>query len=103
LLIAVGDDEWRRGNDERLKSTVPTPTPLHARWPTVVTTRLSAARSIRCAVRLRGPPREPPQCPSVVLLGLLRGHETQEPKRSVDVDRPAEVLGDFRGKDDREA
>jgi len=37
------------------------------------------------------------------VLWLLRGHEMQEPKRGVDVDRPAEVLGDFRGKDDREA
>jgi hypothetical protein len=99
----VGGDEWGRGNDEGLKSSVPTPMQLDARWPTVARTRLSAARSIRCAVRLRGPPREPPQCPSVVALGLLRGHETQEPKRSVNVDRPAEVLGDFRRKDDREA
>jgi hypothetical protein len=37
------------------------------------------------------------------VLGLLRGGDTQEPKRSVEVDRPAEVLGGFRGKDDREA
>jgi hypothetical protein len=37
------------------------------------------------------------------VLGLLRGDDTQEPERSVEVDRPAEVLGDFRRKDDREA
>jgi hypothetical protein len=37
------------------------------------------------------------------VLGLLRGHETQEPERSVEGDRPPEVLGDFRGKGDREA
>jgi hypothetical protein len=37
------------------------------------------------------------------VLGLLRGHPTQEPERKVEVDRPAEILGDFRGKDDREA
>jgi hypothetical protein len=37
------------------------------------------------------------------VLGLARGHETQEPERIVEVDRPAEILGDFRRKDDREA
>jgi hypothetical protein len=37
------------------------------------------------------------------VLGLLRGHETQEPERHVEVDRPAEILGDFRRKDDGEA
>jgi hypothetical protein len=37
------------------------------------------------------------------VLGLLRGHATQEPERKVEVDRTAEILGDFRGKHDREA
>jgi hypothetical protein len=37
------------------------------------------------------------------VFGLLRGHETQEPERNVEVDRPAEILGDFRGEEDREA